>query len=510
MTSESLLILFGILLVSCAARFFPAPKTRQLLLLAASYFFYFQWAGERFLLVLIASSLINYLWGSVLRRRPTTPLLWVGVGINVLLLAFFKYMPALANEWPGIAQTDFLQHIILPLGISFWTFQGLSYLFDLYREEELDPSLVEFCLYMAFWPTVASGPVSRLPKILPQFRQPSTSVREDFSIGTIRIVQGLFMSFVLAQLLSAGLTDNGGVTAGFDEIAPARSGLDVWALAIGYGFQIFFDFAGYTNIVIGAARLMGIRLPENFNRPYLSTTPSIFWTRWHMSLSFWIRDYVFMPLATLRRDIWWPYAALVISMVIFGFWHDARWTFVAWGLYHGVLLVGHRLGQRLKHRIPFAVPHPVGVLLSWGSTFLLVSLGYIFFRANDLGQALRMLRAVVVPQSYAVVYTTLPHEYYLLVALMAGGYFIYVAIAELLILGTTRYREKLRGSQHLAKRPLTGLLPVLDRSVLWVDGVLAERKWWWLTPVFVLLLMVTSLSVFSQSSNIAPFIYTLF
>jgi hypothetical protein len=121
-----------------------------------------------------------------------------------------------------------------------------------------------------------------------------------------------------------------------------------------------------------------------------------------------------------------------------------------------------------------------------------------------------MLRAVVTPKSYGVVYTTLPHEYYLLVALMAGGYFIYVGIAELLVLGTTRYREKLRGPEHLAMRPVTRLRPVLGRSVLWVDGVLAERKWWWLTPVFVLLLVVTSLSVFSQSSNIAPFIYTLF
>ena len=323
------------------------------------------------------------------------------------------------------------------------------------------------------------------------------------------------MSFVLANLLRSGLTANGGVNAGFDEIAPARSGLDVWALAIGYGFQIFFDFAGYTNIVIGAASLMGISLPENFNRPYLSTTPSIFWTRWHMSLSFWIRDYVFMPLATLRREIWWPYTALIISMVVFGFWHDAKLTFIAWGIYHGALLVAHRIGQRLNHRIPFNLPHPVGMLLSWGSTFLLVSLGYIFFRANDLAQALGMLRAVVTPRSYAIVYATLPHDYYLLVALLAGGYFIYVGIAELLVLGITHYREQLRGTQHrgtqhLDTRPVTGLVAVLGRSVLWVDAVLAERKWWCLAPVFVLLLMVTSLSVFSQSSNIAPFIYTLF
>jgi len=511
MTIEALAVLCGILLISCVARFLPSKIARQMLLLGASYFFYTRWAGAQFLSVLIASSLINYYWGSVLRRRPTTALLWIGVSLNVLLLGFFKYVPTLANEWPALAGADFLKQVILPLGISFWTFQGLSYLFDIYREEELNPSLLEFCLYMAFWPTVASGPVARLPKLLPQFRQPSTSVREDFSVGIVRIVQGLFMKFVLAQLLSSGLSANGGVTAGFDEVAPARGGLDVWALAIGYGFQIFFDFAGYTNIVIGVARFMGIRLPQNFDRPYLSTTPSIFWTRWHMSLSFWIRDYVFMPLATLRRDFWWPYAALIISMVIFGFWHDAKLTFVAWGIYHGVLLVGHRIGQRLTRQIPFILPHRIGALLSWASTFLLVSLGYILFRAKDLGQGLKMLQSVFAPRSYAFGQATLPHDYYLLVALLAGGYFLYVSVAEVLVLWIIRYRENLRRrAQDSDVRPGTGFATVMERSFLRVDGILAERKWWWLTPIFVLLLMMTSLSFFSQSSNIAPFIYTMF
>jgi alginate O-acetyltransferase complex protein AlgI len=510
MTIETLTILFGILVVSCAARFIPLPKPRQWIVLAASYFMYAHWAGKRFLLLLVASSVLNYVWGGVLRRRPTTTLLWIGIALNVLLLAFFKYLPPLAKELPGaIGAPDFFQHIVLPLGISFWTFQGLSYLFDIYREEELDPSLVEFCLYMAFWPTVVSGPVCRLPKMLPQFRQVTGFVREDFSIGTVRIIQGLFMKFVLAHLLSSGLKADGGVTAGFDGVAPGRSGLDVWALAIGFGFQIFFDFAGYSNIVIGAARLMGIRLAENFNRPYLSLTPSMFWTRWHMSLSFWIRDYVFMPLATLRRDPRWPYAALVISMVIFGFWHDAKLTFVAWGVYHGLLLVGHRVGQKLKRRIPFSVPYPVGALLSWGATFLLVSLSYVFFRANDLGQALRMLRAVVAPRSYAFVYATLPHDYYLLVSLMVAGYFIYIGAAQLLVLWTA-YSKTLRSRAQTSRNTIGAGWATLSGTVLSIEGVLAETRWWWLTPAFLLLLMVTSLSVFGQSSNIAPFIYTLF
>jgi len=510
MTGITIVILTGILALSCAARFIRLVILRQLLLLSISYWAYAHWAGVPFLLLLIASSLVNYFWGSVLRRRPTTALLWVGIGLNVFLLGFFKYVPAMIAEWPEAASAGFLRDIILPLGISFWTFQGISYLFDLYREEELDPSLLEFCLYMAFWPTVASGPVARLPKMLPQFRQTSTAVGDDFSVGAVRIVQGIFMKFVLAHLLNVGLSPGGGVSAGFDEVAPARSGLDVWALAIGYGFQIFFDFAGYTNIVVGAARLIGIQLPENFNRPYLSTTPSIFWTRWHMSLSFWIRDYVFMPLVTLRRNVWWPYAGLIISMVIFGFWHGAKLTFAAWGLYHGILLVGHRVGQRLKRRIPIDLPHPLGVFMSWAGTFLLVSLGYIFFRANDLGQVSRMLRAVISPRSYAFTHATLPQDYYLLLSLMAGGYFAYVGLVDLLGLWTTRYRENLRRSEQPMFPQGLSRFPSLNGAILWIDGLLAARKWWLLTPVLVLLLMVTSLSFLNQNSNIAPFIYTLF
>jgi alginate O-acetyltransferase complex protein AlgI len=347
--------------------------------------------------------------------------------------------------------------------------------------------------------------------MLPQFRQlENSSWRDDFSVGAVRIVQGLFMKFVLAYLLTSGLTRGAGVAAGFDEVAPMRSGLDVWALAIGFGFQIFFDFAGYSNMVIGAARLTGTRVPENFDRPYLSPTPSVFWTRWHMSLSFWIRDYVYLPLATVTRNPWWPHAALVISMVIFGFWHGAELTYIAWGLYHGLLLVGHRVGQQLKRRVRFALPHPVGKLLSSAATFLLVSLSYIFFRANDLSQALSMLRAVITPWSYTPARVTLPHDYFLLVGLMAGGYFIYAGLAQLVAVWTTRYRENVLS---LARAVSAGRIvgrAMIGRAVFALDGVIAKNRWWLLAPACGLLLTVTALSFFGQSSSIAPFIYTLF
>jgi alginate O-acetyltransferase complex protein AlgI len=500
-------ILVAILLTCCASRLIPAPRPRQYLLLAASYLMYAHWAGRRALVILLASTLLNYAWGAVLRRRPTTAILWIAVGCNLLLLGSFKYLLPLAEQWAGVSsEFNLLQQLIVPIGISFWTFQGLSYLFDLYREEELHPNLLEFSLYMAFWPTVLSGPVCRLPKLLPQFREaPATIASEDFSVGTVRIVKGLFMKLLLAQLLASGLIADAGVNAGFDAIAPARSALDVWVLAIGYAFQIYFDFAGYSNMVIGAARLIGIRLQENFDRPYLALTPAIFWTRWHMSLSFWIRDYVFLPLAVARRVSWWPYASIVISMVVFGFWHGARWTYIAWGLYHGLLLLGHRLGQQLKRRFRITLPYSLGIFLSWSSTFLLVCVGYIFFRANDLGQALKMLRALVAPRSYAPAYATLPPEYYLLVVLVALGYFASAGAGQLLALWQSRYRN----------RVLERLQANASQASIWTfitraDVTLAEQKWWCLTPALGILLMVTGLSVFGESSSIAPFIYTLF
>ena len=336
-----------------------SARVRQVLLLLSSYLFYAVW-GLDFLAILIGSSLVNYAYGSFLRRSPTAARLWVGVLINLSILSIFKYLPLLA----GIASptSDFahsLHRIVMPIGVSFWTFQALSYLFDLYREEEIKPSLMEFLLYMAFWPTVLSGPVCRLPQMLPQFRQASSVKWEDVKVGARRILIGLTMKAVLAQLLEAGLQPGEGVAAGFDQVKTGWGGFDVWILAIGFAFQLYFDFGGYSNIVIGTARLFGIRLQENFDRPYLSTSPSVFWTRWHMSLSFWIRDYLFLPLAMLRRQRWWRHLALVISMVLFGIWHKGSVLFVLWGSYHGLLLVVQRQFQELRRRFRFILPGPL-------------------------------------------------------------------------------------------------------------------------------------------------------
>src|SRR5207249_2881288 len=198
MTSQSLISWLAVVLLWAVAWQLRSLKIRQAILLAASYLFYASW-GIGFLSVLVASSLMNYALGIVLRRQPTAGRLWISVACNVVLLSFFKYLPPLLEGAPANALLpDFLHRIVMPVGMSFWTFQGLSYLFDTYREEELDPSLLEFCLYMAFWPTVLSGPICRLPSMLPQFRQLSPFSWDDLSAGSLRLIQGVMMKFVLA------------------------------------------------------------------------------------------------------------------------------------------------------------------------------------------------------------------------------------------------------------------------------------------------------------------------
>jgi alginate O-acetyltransferase complex protein AlgI len=418
--------------------------------------------------------------------------LWTGIALNLLLLIFFKYLPPLAETGAAAAsQFDLFRHIVMPIGISFWTFQALSYLFDIYHEEELDPSLLEFCLYMAFWPTVLSGPICRLSEMLPQLRRASGFNQDDISVGAQRLLQGLIMKFVLAQVIASGLAPGEGIDTGFDVLNDSLGGVDVWVLAIGFGFQLFFDFAGYSHMVIGAARLFGIRLQENFNRPYLSVTPSIFWTRWHMSLSFWIRDYVFLPLAAMRRGRWWLHLMLISSMALFGLWHGAKATFILWGIYHGLLLVIHRIVQQIKRPIRLT-SSPV---LSGGATFCLVSLGWIFFRANDLDEALAMFGSVLSPDQYG--HLSLPPSLYMLIAAVIGGYFAYELIGSLLADWRTDYRDEL-------KVPSGGVVAVEFLQLL------RDRVWWWLAPMSLTAVVVAGLAIFEKAAVVTPFMYTLF
>jgi alginate O-acetyltransferase complex protein AlgI len=422
MNARLLVYALGLLCTSVVVWHVRSQRGRQIILLGASCGFYASW-GPWFLGALVGSSLVNYVLGRQIRRTPTRPWLLLGIAFNVALLGFFKYLPGIVSQIVG--QTSTFSRIVLPVGMSFWTFQALSYLLDLYREKELDPTLLEFCLYMTFAPTVLSGPICRLPDMLPQFREYRPLTRAGAQAAAQRIGLGALM-MGLAQLLGAGLRPGHGINNGFDG-AGMLAGSDVWLLAFGYGFQLFFDFAGYSHIAIGAASLLGIRLAENFDGPYRSMSPSVFWTRWHMSLSSWIRDYVFLPLATMRREMWWRHAALVLSMIIFGLWHKGAPLFVIWGTYHGILLVLHRLWQRLQHDLNFRWEGTAQSAFSWALTFAVMCLGWIFFRASGVKQALGMFATLLSLASY--VRPVLPTDLYFLVATLILGYFATTALS---------------------------------------------------------------------------------
>jgi alginate O-acetyltransferase complex protein AlgI len=477
-----LYILFFLLCVVVFAKV-RSRAVRQPVLLLGCYALYLTW-GRWFAVVLLTSTVMNFLLGKWLQRKPSGLVLSVGILLNLALLGSFKYLPEIAVSIP-LSSLQKFAHLALPLGISFWTFQAMSYLFDLYRGEELDPSFFEFALYMVFFPVVISGPICRMPEMLPQFRSEQTTPAHDIGSGFSRIATGVLM-MQLAQLLGQGILAGDGVNSAFDH-ATHWSGADVWCLALGYGLQLFLDFAGYSHIAIGVAGALGFTVPENFARPFQSTSPSIFWTRWHMSLSFWIRDYVFLPLAVIRREMWWRNLVLVVSMILFGLWHKASVLFVLWGCYHGVLLVLHRQVQQVQRKFDWTPPAAVWTPISWVTTIALVSLGWIFFRANSPVEARQMLSAVVSPASYSSHF--LSGSLYLLVAALAVGY----GMVLLVIAALDRY------SVETEARARPGII-----------AVIARNRWFWIPPLYVLALLLVVFVTHTRGADAAQFMYRKF
>jgi alginate O-acetyltransferase complex protein AlgI len=473
-------VLYILVFLICVATLAKAHSQtlRQSILLVASFGLYLTWT-KWFAAVLFTSAVANFLVGKWLRRTMHWLPLFTGIFLNLALLSAFKYYPELASHTP-VAGLQMFAHLALPLGISFWTFQAMSYLFDLYRGEELDPSFSEFALYMAFFPVTISGPICRMPDMLPQFRSAEATSWNDIGQGLRRIAIGMLL-IQLAKLLGQGILGGDGIVSGFDRVTQ-WSGTDVWCLAFGYGLQLFFDFSGYSHIAIGAAKALGFTVPENFQRPLESTSPSIFWTRWHMSLSFWIRDYVFFPLATARRELWWRNLALVVSMVVFGLWHKAGLLFLLWGGYQGVLLVLHRQVQQIERKLNWEPPDKLWKPLSWMATISLISLGWILFRANSLAQANQMLAAVISPKSYVVHF--LSSSLYFLVGILATVYAVVLVVAG-----------------------------ALERQVNNPDAqsgavaILARHRWFWIPALYVLAMLVVLMITLTQSGGAAQLMY---
>ena len=481
-------IVYALALLLCAVIFASVRscRVRQATLLIISYALYISW-GPWFAAVLLTSTVVNYGVGTWLRRKSSGVILSIGILLNLMLLGAFKYLPEAAVHIPFSSLEKF-SHLALPLGISFWTFQAISYLFDTYQGEETAPTFFEFALFMVFFPVTISGPVCRMSEMLPQFRSESALRWDEIARGLQRIATGVFM-MQLAKLLGQGILGGDGIISGFDHVTH-WSGSDVWCLAFGYGLQLFFDFAGYSHLAIGAAKVLGFTVPENFARPFQSTSASMFWTRWHMSLSFWIRDYVFFPLMQLRRELWWRNLALVIAMTLFGLWHKAIVLFLLWGCYHGVLLVLHRQVEGLERKYDWTPPEVPWTALSWISTITLVSLGWILFRANSLLEARQMLSAVLSPGNYAS--HVLSGSLYLLVLALAAGYAIVLVAIEAM----NRYSTEPE--------------PASEPSSAGFIALIARWRWFWVPPLYVVVLLFLLVITETQGASTAQFMYSNF
>jgi alginate O-acetyltransferase complex protein AlgI len=275
--------------------------------------------------------------------------------------------------------------IALPLGVSFFTFQGVAYLVDVASGEPPFASLRTFMLYKAFWPQLIAGPIIRPGEIREQLESNTTASIDDIAQGVKRLIQGAFKKAVLADTLAQHV-DLAFLAQGTPHV------LDTLAGVVGFGLQIYFDFSGYSDIAIGSARLFGYRFPENFDYPYLATSPQEFWNGWHMTLSRWIRDYVFTPLSfATRRHPQWRGLWLIVAMSLCGLWHGAQWTFVCWGLWHGLFLAA----QQTLLKPLFARRTGLAASLGWMITMCVVFAGWLLFRASSLANVAEHVRALL-------------------------------------------------------------------------------------------------------------------
>ena len=370
-------------------------------LLIASYIFYAAW-NPPFILLLWLSTVVDYFVGRALytQENPYKKKLLLVVSLigNLGMLCFFKYGGFLLDNFVAavnLVGLDFhpaKPNIILPAGISFYTFTTLCYTIDMYhRKSQPVKSLLDFSLFVTFFPHLVAGPIVRPPQLVPQFESPRTANRKQMLDGLLLLSLGLFMKVVLADSMLAASADAVFGTPGL------LSATDAWAGVFAFSGQIFFDFAGYSTCAIGAALCLGFVLPQNFNYPYAAIGFSDFWRRWHITLSAWLRDYLYIPLGGNRRGVQRMYFALMMTMLLGGLWHGANWTFGVWGGLHGLYLWAERF---FKDRRAAQNADNVEESPAWQGflyallTFMLINITWVFFRSGTFAQAWQMLGAM--------------------------------------------------------------------------------------------------------------------
>lgn len=353
-------------------------RARNMVLLLFSLFFYF-YGEPKLIIMLVLSILMNYLFGLSMRSRYRKSLLIFCITANLTLLGVFKYLNFFIRTADGLLGLNIqLTSIVMPIGISFYTFQALSYVIDVYRREvppQHDP--FSLALYVSMFPQLIAGPIVRYHDVNEQLAVRSHSVAQ-FSDGISRFVFGLSKKVLLSNVFAQ-------IADGIFAYQPAElSTAAAWLGAIGYTLQIYFDFSGYSDMAIGLGKMFGFTFLENFNYPYISRSVTEFWRRWHISLSTWFRDYVYIPLGGNRCSPARHICNLLVVWTLTGFWHGANWTFMAWGLYFGILLIlEKKFLSRLIERLPMILRHVYALFF--------IIIGWVFFRSDSMNLAMQYI-----------------------------------------------------------------------------------------------------------------------
>ncbi|WP_405606333.1 MBOAT family O-acyltransferase [Polaribacter sp. Asnod1-A03] len=434
--------------------FYKNLKQQNLLIVAASYLFY-GWWDWRFLSLIFFSTVVDFLIGRKLKiekeHTKRKILLWVSILVNLGFLGFFKYYNFFLDNF--ISAFSFFGteiqvnnlNIILPVGISFYTFQTLSYTIDVYRKK-LEPTedFIVFAAFVSFFPQLVAGPIERATHLLPQFTKEKKIKFINIQFGVIRVLWGLFKKVVIADRLA--LTVNT-VYNSPDEFG----GIHYIIATILFAFQIYCDFSGYSDIAIGVARMFNFKLMENFKSPYFSKSLGEFWRRWHISLSTWFRDYLYIPLGGNRVNTFRMYFNLFLVFVVSGFWHGAQWTFIIWGFVHGIILIIENIVNTKKLNLDkkkSAFFNFIKIIF----TFCIVCFAWVFFRANSTNDAFLIISNLFDFSQSLVTITRGMHLYINNPLWKFLGNFLLICI--LLLVEFLVIKNKLNEAKIIKKRPL--------------------------------------------------------
>ncbi len=351
--------------------------------LVFSSLFFYSWWNPIYLPLILASMMFNYTIGNSFNKKINNKyILSIGILANIILLGYFKYVDFFIKNMNYTLNTQMdLLHLTLPLAISFFTFQQIAYLVDSYRGETKEYDFLNYALFVTFFPQLIAGPIVHHKEMMPQFSRVNNLVKnyKNIALGMFIFSIGLFKKIVIADTFAIWATN------GFDN-ANILNFMEGWVTSLSYTFQIYFDFSGYTDMAIGTSLLFNIKLPINFNSPYKSLDIQDFWRRWHITLSRFLKDYIYIPLGGNRIGKYRNYLNLFSVFLIGGLWHGASWMFVIWGVIHGIAIVIHRIWSELGFKM--------NRFLAWFITFNFINVSWVFFRAKDLQEAIGILKAM--------------------------------------------------------------------------------------------------------------------